>query len=275
MNKTKFWFGCLIIFFIIVYLLTPIWFNSLIKKNITPIVYNSTESYSCHITITEPTIVLRMDDVRAYSIPTPFLVNEILRENLSVTLGVIPKDIDKDLKIKKYLMSIRENPKIEIAQHGVYHAESDIHIKEKDVIVGNEKIQRILGVQPITYIPPFNKINQSSKIFIEKHFKILSAKEVLKEGKIAEIGKTIGTYDYLKSVDISNEEVYYKCKNSLENTNICVVALHPQEWGKEKLENFDDFKDLLTKLQSLNARFSTFKELVNCYNTDENRIYLD
>ena len=102
MEKTKIWFGFLIIFFIFIFVITPIWFDAVFKENIEPIIYNYSESQSCHITITEPTIFLRMDDVRAYSVPSIYLINEILEENLSVTLGVIPKDIDKDFKLLKY-----------------------------------------------------------------------------------------------------------------------------------------------------------------------------
>ena len=264
MNKTKIWFGLMIVFLITLWAITPFWFGKISIMEITPIIYNSTKHHSCVITIAEPTIILRMDDVRVYSSPAEKLISEILKQNLSIVLGVIPRDLEKDKTIIDYLKKIKINKNIEIAQHGFYHNETDINITEDNLIEGNIKIQKIIGIQPISYIPPFNKISDPSKLKLEKHFKVISAKNSLKEGKIAEIGQTIGTYDYSKNIDISNDDVIKECKKYLEFTNICVVVLHPQEWGENKLENFEDFQDLLYKLKQLNTTFSTFNKVVFC-----------
>lgn len=237
------------------------------------IVYQEKEHGSCHINVIEPTIVLRMDDVRAYSVPTPYLVDEIIERNLSVTLGVIPRELEKDTKMQEYLLEIRENPNVEIAQHGTYHNESDININEGNLLEGNVKIQRLLGVRPVTYIPPYNKITEEAREVISKYFNIISAgQEVLKEGEnIAEIGYTVETYDYNKQQITSTDDVIEKCKSSLEKTNLCVIEIHPQEYSFN-IDNpvyvsavkFDEYREMLDKLQELNASFSTFNSLVDC-----------
>ena len=272
MNKTKFWFGFLILFFISLFLITPFWFERINLFSVTPIIYNSTEHHSCHITITEPTIILRMDDVKAHSELTKQLVDETLSRNISITLGVIPRDLEKDNVIIEYLRQIKTNPYVEIAQHGTYHNETDKNVTEENLLKGNIKIQKILGIQPVTYIPPFNEISPNSKDIISSHFKIISKGDgILKEGeKIAEIGQTISTYDYSKNETISTETIVNKCKESLEKTNLCVITTHPQEYFTkiEDPKTFDDFKKLLDELQKLNTNFSNFKNLVYCSDSE-------
>ncbi len=248
------------------------YFNFL--NNDKTITYNQTESNSCRINAVEPTIILRMDDVRAYSKLTKPLVDEILNRNISVTLGVIPTDLEKDKNMIKYLRQIKTNPSIEIAQHGVYHNETDKNISEESLLEGYGKIQKVLGVLPVTYIPPYNQVSLSSREIISSYFKIISGKEgILREGeKIAEIGQTAYTYYYTTSEIVPTERIISKCKESLEKTNICVVNIHPQEYAtninnpivldKNRLE---EFKKMLEELQNLGAKFSRFNDVVTCY----------
>jgi len=239
------------------------------------ITYNQTEQNSCHINIVKPTIVLRMDDVRAYSKQTIPLADEIINRNLSVVLGVIPENLEKDANIKGYLIKVKENPNVEISEHGVKHNEEDINLTEESLLEGYTKIQRLIGLLPITYIPPYNKINLSSMEIVSKYFKVISTKEgILKEGeKIAEIGYTTSTYDYFENKINPTNDVIEECKKSLENTNLCVITIHPQEYASDinnpsdlSKEKFNEFKNMLDKLQELNAKFYTFKDLVVCSN---------
>ena len=53
--------------------------------------------------------------------------------------------------------------------------------------------------------------------------------------------------------------------------------MHPQEYATDinnpvdlSEEKFQEFKLMLDKLQELNVRFSTFKDLVACYDYKEN-----
>lgn len=275
MNKVKIWFGLLILFFLVIFLIAPFWFDSIFNLHTDKdiIVYNQIESNSCHINAIEPTIILRMDDVRAYSKLTHYIVEEIINRNISITLGLIPEDLEKDRIMIKYLREIKDNPLIEIAQHGRYHDESDINITNESLLEGYRNIQNIIGVAPITYIPPYNKISKESKDIVSDYFRIISGKgAVVKEGeKIAEISETIGTYDYLNNRTISIQEVVSKCKEGLDKTNICVITLHPQEYAVDitsadvlSQEKFDKFKEMLDEIQKLNTKFKKFHEVVIC-----------
>ncbi len=276
MRHTRHHFLFMILFFLFLILGGSFlyqYLNSLRFQN-SLIIYNQSQHQSCYMTIIEPTIVLRIDDVKAYSILTPYLVDEIIGRNLSAILGLIPSDLEKDKKIQEYLLEVRENPNIEIAQHGTYHNESDINISEEELLSGNIKIQETLGVKPITYIPPYNNVTTEAKNVISRYFKIISGEqEILKEGKkIAEIGYTTTTYLYTQNQTTPIEQIVEKCKQSLDKTNLCVVILRPQEYSTDinnpvdlSSEKFEDFKLMLDKLQELNAKFSTFKDIVTCF----------
>lgn len=264
MEKGSKIFGFFVIFFIGVFSVTPIFINSIIIESKTfAVSYTTVEHHSCYITVTEPTIILRLDDVRAYSLPTPFIINEVLKRNLSITLGVIPKDLDKDAKMISYLSSLKNIPKIEIAQHGFFHNETDINITSEEMLKGNEIIQRYLGIKPISYIPPNNLISENSVDDISPYFSIITGEhDTFKEGKIARIGWNTETYDYFNNRSVSIITVVEQCKKAIEKTNLCVVAIHPQEY--ETVEKKQEFINLINNLTQLNTVFVNLKDVVFC-----------
>lgn len=221
------------------------------------IVYNQTEHHSCVVTLTEPTIILRLDDVRAYSNISQKVIDTFLSKNLSVTLGVIPKDLEKDRTIVNYLISIKNNSLVEIAQHGFYHNKSDINITKEEAILGHSKIQKVLGVFPVTYIPPYNKVSNVSNLMI---FKIISGSDDnLIEGNIVEIGQTIGVYDYQENYTIPIETIIDQCKKAIFQKNVCVITFHPQEFN-----DLIKLNQVLDEIAKINASFKNFKDIVYC-----------
>jgi peptidoglycan/xylan/chitin deacetylase (PgdA/CDA1 family) len=228
---------------------------------------------SCSLNLPEnPTIILKMDDVRAYSVPIRYLVNGIIKENMSATLGVIPRDLEKDRGMQNYLIKIRNSGNIEIAQHGSDHNESDIQITKESLLEGNKKIQEILGVRPVTYMPPYNNISRESKKIIEDYFLIMSGdQDVLRINNIPEIGYSIPTYYYSTKKYVSIEEIIQKCQKDLKNKNLCIVTIHPQEYSYDinnartlSPARLKEFKQMLTELKKLNASYSTYSDLIVC-----------
>lgn len=236
------------------------------------VTYTSKEHNSCHINVAEPTIVLRMDDVRAYVVQVPYLVDEVIGRNMSITLGVIPQNLEKRSNATEYLIKNRFSKYIEMAQHGTAHNESDINISEEDLFKGYAKIERYIGVKPVTYIPPYNKITPEAAERVSEYFRVISGRnDVLKEGEIAEIGQNAQTYFYSNNKYVPVETIIDTCNKSLQQTNICVVTIHPQEYSSNiskpddlSPDKFNEFKEMLGRLQQLNATFSTFNELVSC-----------
>lgn len=274
MRTTKIWFGLLILFFFLVISLAPLAIKYYQNEKYTRLItYEPIDHNSCHIGATEPTIVLRIDDIRAYSVPAHYLIDEILNRKLSVVLGVIPRNLEKDKGFIDYLQKIRTNPLVEIAQHGTEHNENDMDITNESLKEGNIKIQELVGVKPVTYITPFNEISSASREIVSHYFRIISGKQgVIKEGEeVAEIGYTAATYDYANSQEVSIETIVSKCEDALNKTNLCVIMIHPQEYSSNinnskslSEDKFNEFKDLLTRLQELDARFSTFNDIVSC-----------
>lgn len=218
-------------------------------------------------------IILRMDDARAYSIPTPYLVDEVINRNLSITLGLIPSKLENDVRMQKYLLKISRNPNIEIAQHGNYHDARDENINEENLLAGNKKIQELIRVIPVTYIPPYNKIGKDSIIAVSKYFKIISSKPGIlkKENGVLIMGGDAETYDYSNHKYVPINTVISDCKHSLENKGICVIIIHPQEYSTDinnpkdiSEEKMNEFKNMLDGLQELNATFTTFSKASKC-----------
>ena len=76
-------------------------------------------------------------------------------------------------------------------------------------------------------------------------------------------------WQYPETVTIDN--IIEKCESSLEERNLCVVTIHPQEYSTNinnprtlSINRFNKFKEMLDRLQELDAEFSTFNELVVC-----------
>ncbi len=276
MRKTKWWFGLLILFFFVVISISPFAIEYFMEhKNARILTYEQIDRDSCFINAIEPTIILRIDDVRAYSKLTKPLVDEILNRNISVTLGVIPRDLEKDNNMIKYLGQIKTNPYVEIAQHGGYHNKTDNNITNDSLMDGYGKIQKVLGVLPVTYIPPYNEVSLESREIISNYFRIISGEQgIIKEGeKIAEIGYTEETYYYDKNESVPIEIIINKCEESLKNTNLCIIAIHPQEYATNinnpvilDKNRFEKFKHLLDELENLSTKFSRFTDVVYCSN---------
>ena len=238
---------------------------------------------SCQFNIpSERTIIFRLDDIQDY-VWRDIAINitdDILKRNMSITLGVIPESIGKDNKLKKYLLDKVRNPRIEIVQHGLRHSYFEFrNISENDaynsIDSGRKKIVDTLGIYPITFIPPNNEYNQNTTTALsELGFKIVSAKEgeYKSEGNLSFIGLTKQTkekeYDNLSSID------YIKngCDISFGKNNLCVINVHPQDYankdGSINNDLYIEFIKLLDELEKMNVKFNNFKDNIKCDNIE-------
>lgn len=292
MNSTKVWFGCFILFLVVLIVISPIFLKPYILNpkfrisignylvvdgsgflsayNFTS--YDPPKHNSCYLNIPKRTVILRMDDVRAYSSPSRDLINEVLAENKSISLGVIPRDLEQDESMVRYLVGIKDNPHVEIMQHGTFHNETDQNVDEGNLIYGLNKIEDLLKVRPVTYSAPFNNLSSNSIDVLALHFRaITAASGILKEGEIVQLGDTVSNYYYSQTNNSNIEGIYEKCKASLDNQNYCVVLVHPQEFSSNindplvlDKDKFENFKSLLKTLDTLNASYGTFKDQVLC-----------
>ncbi len=242
----------------------------------SPKIYHSQDS-ECVLDIKESVIIIRLDDVRAYSVPSQEVIDLTLSKNIPIVLGVIPNKLTKDRHMSNYLRSLGKNPLVEMAQHGLYHNSTDINISEEKLLEGKEIIISTTNVVPVTYVPPFNQLNPDSFNYILNNFKILSSEEISndankdKYAQIIEIDKTVSTYNFQENREESNEYLLEICKKVLEEKKLCVLEFHPQEFSTVpsnaidvNAEKLKTYGELLDSLKQLNVSFSTFKDLVEC-----------
>lgn len=298
--KIRIVFGFIIAFFFLVIISGQIYYSD----NQQPVLINITESIeslkypvyedflidsnvynNCYMkTINNPTIILRIDDLGAwhYNNAVRVITEDIVSKDMSVVLGVIPFNIEKDKSFMDWARqdSIRLNPKIEIAQHGYIHSVEEFKNlsysdASKSIESGRELLMSKLGVVPVTFIPPYNVYsNGTSKAVKDNGFKIISSgqNEYSFFEHVLYIGYNTKTYDFDKRVNVPVEETIKDCEDSLKKRKLCVVMIHPQDYmskdssGQLNIDNikYAEFLRLLSELDKLNAEFSTFRENLRC-----------
>lgn len=224
----------------------------------------------------EKTIILRIDDVQGYTWNkiSINLTDTILRNGMSVTLGVVPGlDIDKDKIIKNYLISKSKDRRVEIAQHGYIHQEHYGQMNEKEAYritkLGRQKMINILRVSPVTFIPPYLEYNADTLKALKKlDFKIISPEEEYRiDKKILIVGYNVLTKSDQSSTLNPVDKVVNDCNGYLNMRNLCVILIHPQDYASSDGVNMDstkynEFVNLLNGLKTLNARSVRFKDLL-------------
>lgn len=244
-----------------------------------PVYYYPTQNSSGEFKlITERTIVLRMDDVQGYAWNDIFinLTDTVLSKNMSITLGVIPyRNVENDIVAKKYLLDKMKDPRIEIALHGTSHSSVEfLNLNEEEAYnlakLGLDKMISVLNIRPITFIPPENEYDENTIIALSKlGFKVISAKE--KEYKhdrgVIRIGYTIPTKHSNEQDLVPINKIFEYCKISLDEKNICVILIHPQDYVAEDRRSlnqtrYKQFADMLDELKTLDTRYSTFAGLI-------------
>jgi hypothetical protein len=267
MKQARALHGGLILFFIALMVVSPIWWAAVTQKSTEkwspPIEYNLSEHNSCHISVTEPTIVVRLDDIRAYLSPSAEkAITYLSAKNISVTLGVIPYNLDKDKSVVNLLIRLKNNSRVEIAQHGYLHNPAEIDINYSSMITGNYLIQENIGIKPVTYIPPYNLVTDESIRYIGSQFKIIARdKGYFKEADThVEIGWNAEVYDYSMNASLTPQTVLQDCNQSISLTNLCVLVVHPIEFENGCCDMDETFRLLGT----LNATYATLKDVTYC-----------
>jgi Uncharacterized protein conserved in bacteria (DUF2334) len=225
----------------------------------------------------EKVIILRMDDVQGYlwrdlSIN---LTDTVLANDMSITLAVIPdRAFDSDSIMRLYLIEKSNDNRIEIAQHGFKHnIDEFLYLNESEahdsILSGLDTIMNLLKVKPVTFIPPYNTYNNNTTIALSKlDFSIISG-EMDDYGyinNVASFGFNTKTKNSTDNELIPVDTIFDECNKSLQEKNICVIMIHPQDYadsnGMMNNTKYIEFVKMLNGLKSLGARSITFKDLV-------------
>jgi len=212
----------------------------------------------------ERNIVLRVDDVQSYYIQDTQmqLIEDALKRNKTVSLSVIPINLDKDKDMIKFLLENR--CKIEIGMHGYNNV--DFEFAELNYKRAKEKINKGLEilnqVEPeiVTFIPPNNEFSEDAERAIyNSGFKVISA-----EHYNSDYGYTQSHFDYNTEEFVDYRIVLAECNKTLNNNESCVIMFHPQNYytnGEFDSKKYKNYLDLLDKLDTLDAEVVTFRDL--------------
>jgi|SRR3989344_3315083 len=231
------------------------------------------------------TIILRLDDVKAwqyYNITTK-MTDEVLSRNMALTLSVIPKDIEKDTKLfLPWINDVRNNPNVEIALHGYLHEESEFQSLSREEAAyrlqkGKDDLIKYIGIVPVSFVPPENEFSDGTvDALADTGFRVLAAgdsiaiKQYFEIGeKVLYLGKTTQTYNFDNKKFIPADQVLEECNASLDETGLCVIMIHPQDYltaDRTQIDEvrYDEFIKMLDGLENLNASFKNFKDVANC-----------
>lgn len=263
--------------------------NNLSKINLLEFIYNNTENdvldYNNSIPIcsnNERVIILRLDDVKAwqYFDITEEMVSLVLSKNMTLSLAVIPKDIEKDSKLfLPWINDIKSNNNIEIALHGYLHQGAEFkNLSEEEatdkIKKGKELLLNYIGIIPITFIPPENEFsNETLNALAGEGFRVISAGDNTNKfnqlDNLLYIGKTTNTYDFTSEKLIPAEQTLAECNSNLNDKGLCVIVIHPQDYLTKDRTNIDkekysEYVKLIEGLENLNATFKNFKDVANC-----------
>jgi len=176
------------------------------------------------------------------------IFNTFMKTNSDFTVGIVANYFGSDEKIVEFFTSnFNENvPDIEVANNGwVYEEFGNLRLNEQSSLIkqGNEKINNILGIQPITFLPPFDSINEVTHYALEQNsitslnlnILYVSPPYNFEESKLYQIpyGITTGRYDQNlgRFVGVSQEEAFLTVKENIKNHDFVVIRLTPQEFS--------------------------------------------
>ena len=216
-------------------------------------------------------VAFRLDDVQDFPYSSPLIgVMEVFKQkNISLTIGVVGKNIDADSKqvyyyIKQRLMNNNGNngsnngAAIEIANHSWEHGRflnSTFLEQSNSIRKTNEKINSIFGIRPTIFIPPFSKYNNNTILAMhENNMRFISAD--LRDSTVYSTFSNSTIYYLPKTAEtgcdncnatkndswanksypwhgLQHEETLSQIKKSIRQYGFAVVVMHPMEYSLE------------------------------------------
>ncbi|MBI3623280.1 DUF2334 domain-containing protein [Candidatus Pacearchaeota archaeon] len=226
-------------------------------------------------------IILRLDDVapwQYYDITTK-ITEDVSSRNMSISLGLIPRNLDKDLKFLYWINKVKNDPRVEIALHGYDHSDQEFKsLNETEayekISSGKDLLLKYVNVVPATFIPPENVYSDGTKDALTKSgFKIISASknEIDSYNNLTYLGYTAKTYYFNTNMFIPADAVLKDCDYSLSKKGLCVIMIHPQDYLEAdhksiNQERYKEFLKLLDGIKQRNIETKRFVDVLNCTN---------
>ena len=176
------------------------------------------------------------------------LLETFEKTNTSVTVGIIGNHFGSDEKLVNFLKDLlnKNEPPIEIANNGWEYEDYTLLTKEEQsslVKKGNERIENIFGFKSITFLPPYDKINDDTLLALKDNdVNYISSSRFaysplynFTNEQVFHIpyGVTTGKFDPTLNhfIGINQEEIFSKIKQDIKINGFSVVRLNPQEFS--------------------------------------------
>lgn len=254
---------------------------SLIILGMTNHAYAETASCRC--------VAFRLDDIQDYYLNKVQIeiINTFQKNDADLTVGVIGNYFGNDQSLVNVLKESvqKNNPKIEVANHGWNH--EDFTKLSKDIQLQllkrtNEKVFNVLGADTIGFIAPFNTINTDmSNTLKENGVRYVSANVTMdqppyniKANTLYHLPGTAFTGNLNKDntfwFSTSHKETFAQVQSSLINYGFAVVMLHPQEYSVREGLNYKNEVDfnqihelemLIEQIKDNGLKIVTVKEI--------------
>lgn len=193
-------------------------------------------------------VAFRLDDVQDdWLTDSQIEAMEIFNEReIPLTIGIIGNQIGDDEGIVSYIKQRIPSDLLEIANHGWNHE----HFKEYNFTTQsslikntNEKVQKIFGITPSVFIPPYNEFNEDTISAMNKNHIAYFSSSISQSNppyhlvnsqlfNFLEAGAT-GKQTYKGSLieGVSHEITLYELHKSISERGFAVVMMHPQEFS--------------------------------------------
>ncbi len=226
-------------------------------------------------------IIIRSDDIAPlWSTDNSIYLTEYIRSmSIPQTLGVIPLSdqgtikLEDDSKLVSYLVSIKNDPLIEIGLHGLDHSIDEFQgigqtVSFSKINDGKNVMKNAISVDPTTFLPPYFSYDEDTlygarnagiKIF-SAGWNAVDMGHAFREypAGLFNIPATTDIYNWGTEVLYSAEEIESSCENAITRFGTCVIVIHHHSFVDEG-NNIDPDKiavltDVLQWIKSQEAK---------------------
>lgn len=224
-------------------------------------------------------VAFRLDDVQDYyNRDGQIAVVKLFRDyNATLTVGVIAGALGQD---KGLIQFLQENQDVvEFANHGWLHEDfSALSVQEQTRLMNqtNAKIAELFGVKPVTFIAPFNLLNNGTNEAASRNgMAIISADEKADHPAFDSARMSYHLPVNANVSDYDEEQLYWKAfenkmvlsdiKKGLEKDGYAMVMMHPRDFV-DKDHHVDPVKlhqleELLASVRSQRLKIVTVGDL--------------
>jgi len=215
----------------------------------------SAQKCQAGVCVARKVIIIRDDDAQGYWTESLFenVTTTLMQSGIAQTIGLIPygsygngsyESFSTDEYLKAFLLSIANNPLVEIALHGYAHEDHEflnMNLTEANtkISAGKQHIQTEIGVTTTTFIPPFHEYNNNTlQACIDNGYTVFSSGAYENPYSWTEhptgllhVPATVDFYNWDTNTTRTTSQITSDCQTSLDAYNVCVILIHPQELG--------------------------------------------